>query len=139
MFDCIDKGIFLTRGFTSIQVPPPPKKKSLFIKNTLNVKTNFLKFPVVVKNQLKFRKLVLVLTGKMPMSDGIIIIFLNNSPQIGVIVHWIYSKAEILEIIGLSWDEKKKRFVTKAMIMYKLVMHMDYQSWVLSIKLYWFV
>lgn len=67
------------------------------------------------------------------MSDGIIIIFLNNSPQIGVIVHWIYSKAEILEIIGLSWDEKKRRLVTKAMIMYKLVMHMDYQSWVLSI------
>lgn len=74
------------------------------------------------------------------MSDGIIIIFLNNSPQIGVIVHWIYSKAEILEIIGLSRDEKKEeRFVTKAMIMYKLVMHMDYQSWVLSIKLHWFV
>lgn len=69
---------------------------------------------MVVKNQLKFRKLVLVLTGKMPMSDGIIIIFLNNSPQIGVIVHWIYSKAEILEIIGLSWDEKKKKICNQS-------------------------
>lgn len=35
----------------------------------------------------------------------------------------------------LRW-KKRKRFVTKAMIMYKLVMHMNYQSWVLSIDLY---
>lgn len=41
------------------------------------------------------------------MSDEIIIIFVNNSPQMGVIVHWIYSKVEVLEIMGLFCDEKK--------------------------------
>lgn len=41
------------------------------------------------------------------MSDGIIIILVNISPQMGVIVHWIYSKVEVLEIMGLSCDEKK--------------------------------